>query len=236
MTTIRLSKALAGAGVASRRKAEEMIFDGLVSVNGKQALLPQTMVDPEKDEIKVKGKPILGKEEKIYFIINKPTGFLCSHARGNNPKNQRLVIDIFHKHSQRLFTVGRLDRDTKGLLIVTNDGEYCQQVIHPSSDIEKEYLVKVNHFLTEDHLKKMASGTVVEGKFCKPIKVQKVRKGTVKIVIKEGRKREVRCLVQSAGLSVSELKRIRIGGLLLGKLPEGAYRVMTERERQLIFE
>jgi 23S rRNA pseudouridine2605 synthase len=132
--------------------------------------------------------------------------------------------------------VGRLDKDTKGLLIVTNDGHFANRVIHPSANIAKEYLAKTNAEISDLHLKATSSGTLVEGVFVKPAHVVKVRKGTLKIAVLEGKKREVRLLLQNAGLEVRELTRIRIGGLHLGQLAEGSYRTLTERERDIIFD
>lgn len=232
ITKKRLSKAMAAAGVASRRACEELIFDGRVKVNGKIALLPQTMVS-ETDEIAVNDKTISTAEEKVYFILNKPEGYICS-TRGN--KSSKLVLDLFSTIDQRLFTVGRLDKDTSGLLIVTNDGHFANRVIHPSSNIQKEYLAKTDHEITVEHLTAISSGTIVEGIFVKPLRVTKVRKGTVKIMIAEGKKREVRLLLESAGLEVKSLSRIRIGGLHLGALPPGSWRPLTQREQKLIFE
>jgi len=135
----------------------------------------------------------------------------------------------------RSFTVGRLDKDTSGLLIVTNDGEFTNQAIHPSSNIQKEYIAKTNHEITDLHLKTISAGTKIEGTFVKPIKVKKVRKGTLKVIVGEGKKREVRLLIEAAGLEVRELKRVRIGGLVLGNLPLGSWRPMTNKEKELIF-
>jgi 23S rRNA pseudouridine2605 synthase len=148
----------------------------------------------------------------------------------------KLVLDLFQGIDKRLFTVGRLDKDTSGLLIVTNDGGFANRIIHPSSGIQKEYIAKTDKEISADHLKLIAAGTRVEGKWIKPLKVKKVRKGTVKVVVGEGKKREVRHLIEAAGLEVKELKRIRIGGLKLGDLPEGYWRKMTEREKEQIFE
>lgn len=228
----RLSKTLASAGVASRRACESLIFDGKVHVNGQLALLPQTMVD-EKDQITVNGKPINGSEKKVYFILNKPVGYICSNARG---KDSRLVLDLFEEVEERLFTVGRLDKDTMGIILVTNDGHFANRVIHPSANIHKEYLAKTDKEITPDHLIAISSGTLVEGIFVKPIHVSKVRRGTLKITISEGKKREVRMLMEAAGLNIKELTRIRIGGLHLGELPVGNWRPMTDREKELIFE
>jgi 23S rRNA pseudouridine2605 synthase len=229
----RLSKALAAAGVASRRAAEELIFAGRVKVNGNIEKVPQTLVDWDSDAIQVDDEPIKGEERKIYYILNKPHGFICSNTRIGTKK---LVVDLFAHLKLRLFTVGRLDRDTTGLLLVTNDGDFANKVIHPSSNISKEYLVKTVQEITDIHLKDILKGTYIEGSRIKPVKVEKVRKGTLKVVVKEGKKREVRLLVQNAGLDILELSRIRIGGLRLGPIPEGTFREMTENEKQVIFQ
>ncbi len=229
----RLSKTLAAAGVASRRAAEELIFEGRVKVNGAVEKVPQTLVDAEADLILVDDEPIKSEERKVYYILNKPHGFVCTNARIGTKK---LVIDLFAHLNLRLFTVGRLDRDTTGLLLVTNDGHFANKVIHPSSNIVKEYLIKTSQEITDAHLKAISKGTYIEGSWIKPVKVEKVRKGNLKVVVKEGKKREVRLLVQNAGLEILELSRIRIGGLRLGPIPEGTFREMTENEKKAIFQ
>lgn len=231
-TKQRLSKVMAAAGVASRRACEELIFASRVRVNGTITLLPQTMVG-EEDQILVDGKPLKGAEQKVYYILNKPIGYICSAKRH---KDSKIVLDLFQETAERLFTVGRLDKDTYGLLIVTNDGHFANRVIHPSSNIPKEYLAKTDQEITVEHLTAISSGTLVEGVFVKPLRVEKVRRGTIKVTLLEGKKREVRLLMEAAGLKVKELTRIRIGGLHLGSLPVGSWRPMTEREKKLIFE
>ncbi len=228
----RLSKVLAGAGIASRRACETLIFDGQVTVNGSVALLPQTMVTTE-DHISVNGKPIQKAVDKVYYILNKPIGYICTNRRSNKSK---IVLDLFVGADQRLFTVGRLDKDTQGLLLVTNDGHFANQVIHPSANIHKEYLAKTDQEITQEHLQAISRGTLVEGVYVKPLRISKVRKGTLKVTIAEGKKREVRILMENAGLQVKELMRIRLGGLHLGSLPPGSWRPLTPREKQLIFE
>lgn len=228
----RLSKLLAASGIASRRACETLIFDGRVKVNGTVTLIPQTMVD-ENDKITVNDEPVQGVEDKVYYILNKPVGYICSTKRG---KETRLVLDLFGDVNERLFTVGRLDKDTMGLLIVTNDGHFANKVIHPSSNIQKDYLAKTDREISAEHLFAISSGTLVEGVFIKPIRVAKVRRGTLKITIAEGKKREVRLLLEAAGLPIKELTRIRIGGLQLGALQVGEWRPMTLREREIIFE
>lgn len=229
---IRLSKFLAAAGVAARRACEEIIFAGRVTVNGTVALLPQTLVN-EKDKITLDGKLIRNAESKVYYLLNKPAGYVCTARKSDNTK---IVLDLFTDATHRLFTVGRLDKDTEGLLLVTNDGHFANRVIHPSADIQKEYLVKTDSEIHHDHLLAISNGTLVEGIFVKPIRVVKVRRGTLKITISEGKKREVRLLLEAAGLKVKELTRIRIGGLHLGLLPVGQWRPLSPREQDLIFE
>lgn len=230
-TKKRLSKFLAAAGIASRRACEDLIFAGKVKVNGVLVKLPQTLVD-KKDSISVDGKQIGKEENKVYYLLNKPAGYICTNRKTPSSK---IVMDLFSDVPERLFTVGRLDKDTQGLLIVTNDGHFANRVIHPSQSIDKEYLAKTDHEITHDHLVAISSGTLVEGCFVKPIRVTKVRKGTVKVVIAEGKKREVRILLEAAGLKIKELSRIRIGGLVLGTLAAGEYRPMTPKEKELIF-
>lgn len=228
----RLSKVLAAAGIGSRRGCEALIFDGKVTVNGEIVLKPETHVSLQEDDVRVDDRRILAECNKLYYILNKPYGYMCS----NKPVgNKRLVIDLF-PIEERLFTVGRLDRDTTGLLIVTNDGHFSHRVIHPSSNIEKEYLVKVEGEVSHEHLLQISKGAFVDGAFVRPVSCKKMRKGTIKVVVKEGRKREVRVLVTKAGLEICSLSRIRIGGLFLGKLPEGTFRPMTTKEKEAIFK
>lgn len=228
----RLSKALAAAGVASRRHCEELIFAGKVSVNGEIVKVPQTLVSWDQDLILVEGQKVKGEQKKFYFMLNKPKGYICSNARVGSKK---IVLDLFKNVPERLFTVGRLDRDTTGLIIVTNDGHFANQVIHPSSNLSKEYIVKTNQEITHEHLIEISKGAYIEDTWIKPVRVTKVRKGTLKVVVKEGKKREVRLLVENVGLQILELSRVRIGGLLLGDIPEGKYKEMSEQEKKIIF-
>ncbi|MBI2742709.1 MAG: rRNA pseudouridine synthase [Chlamydiales bacterium] len=232
-TKKRLSKALAAAGVASRRACEELIFAGKVKVNGKVVFVPQTLVSWEHDTIQVHGRLISNEEKKVYYILNKPTGYICSNARVGTKK---IVTDLFEPLTHRLFTIGRLDRDTTGLILVTNDGHFSQKVIHPSSNVQKEYLVKVQEEIKHEHLETIGRGAEIEGTWVKPQRVTKVRRGTLKVVVLEGKKREVRYLVEKAGLQILSLERIRIGGLTLGRLALGAWRSLTEKEKEAIFQ
>jgi 23S rRNA pseudouridine2605 synthase len=229
----RLSKVLAACGVASRRQAEELIFKGNVSVNGTITTRPQTEVDLATDKIKVFGNPLETVEKKVYFLLHKPTGYICSSKKVGTKK---IVLEIFEGLPYRLFTVGRLDRETSGLLVVTNDGHFANELIHPSNNIAKEYLVKTVEEISSEHLEMISNGAFVEGEWVKPKKVVKVRKGTLKITLMEGKKREVRSLVEKAGLTLLSLARIRIGGLQLGSIPYGGFREMTESDKKQLLQ
>jgi 23S rRNA pseudouridine2605 synthase len=227
----RLSKALAAAGIASRRAAEEIIFAGRVQVNGETIKLPQHHVCWETDKIVVDGAAVKKEEKKVYYMLNKPAGFICTNTR---PGKKAIVIDLF-PNSERLFTVGRLDKETIGLLLVTNDGHFANRVIHPSSNVVKEYIVKTESEITPEHLEALSQGARVDAKWVRPVSVHKIRKGTFKICVKEGKKHEVRIISERAGLKVIELNRVRIGSLVLGTLPVGEFRELTQRDKDLLF-
>ncbi|MCH9634110.1 MAG: Ribosomal small subunit pseudouridine synthase A [Chlamydiae bacterium] len=229
MAKNRLSKILARAGVASRRKCEDLIFAGRISVNGTIIKEPQFQVDLKKDHVCFDEKHISDFEKKVYYILNKPKGYVCSHDK---ERHKNLIVDLFPT-KERLFTVGRLDKDTTGLLIVTNDGRLSYKVSHPKFEIEKEYLVKTDREITANDLKRIASGMTIEGTFVKPLAVSKVRKGTVKITVKEGKKHEVRLLIAQTGSEVVELTRIRIGNLRLGNQLLGSYKAISLEEIEL---
>lgn len=232
METQRLSKILASHGVASRRACEKLIFSRRVKVNGKTIIEPQMGVNPSVDTILVDNKPLQKKTSKTYLLFNKPRGFVCSH---NKESHKKVIYDLFGQEPARLFSAGRLDRETTGLLIVTSDGIFANHVMHPSSNILKEYIIKTDKEILDSHLKIIQEGCYVEGVWVTPHKVVKVRRGTLKIVVSEGKKREVRTLVANADLNILELKRVAIGSLRLGSLREGCYRPLTPREKELLF-
>uniref|UniRef100_A0ACD5TUF2 Uncharacterized protein n=1 Tax=Avena sativa TaxID=4498 RepID=A0ACD5TUF2_AVESA len=220
----RLAKVLAAAGVASRRTSEELIFQGKVTVNGSVCTTPQTKVDISKDSIYVNGNRIAKKlPPKLYFAVNKPKGYICSSGE------ERSVISLLDDYMKgwnkiqpgtpkpRLFTVGRLDVATTGLIVVTNDGEFAQKVAHPSSNITKEYVVTIDGAVHKKHLIAISEGTKIDGVKVVPDSVEPLdaqpdtKRTRLKIVVHEGRNHEVRELVQNAGLKVYALKRVRIG-------------------------
>lgn len=228
----RLSKALAAAGIASRRACEELIFAGRVQINEEIVKVPQTLIDWNRDKISLDGESIRGEQKKICYMLNKPKGVICSNARvGRKP----IILDLFPESRERLFTIGRLDKDTTGLLLVTNNGPFAHLVIHPSSNIIKEYLVKTAQEITAEHLETLSQGARVDEKWVRPVSVQKMRRGTFKICVKEGKKHEVRIIAERAQLKILELTRIRIGGLVLGPLSPGDYRPLSEKDKKLLF-
>lgn len=222
---MRLSQFIQQAGLASRRKADELIENGHVRVNDQIVIHPYTRVSPQ-DKVYCLGE-LVKKKSFVYYLLNKPKGFVCT---SQDPQCRRKVVDLFPPHLN-LFTVGRLDKETTGLLILTNDGSFAQRVIHPSFGHTKEYLVKIYEYPTSEALKSLEKGMVIEGSYVKPKKVERVRKNTLKITVSEGKKREIRLLIEKAGLSLMSLKRIRLGPLVLGGLAEGQYRLLTEKER-----
>ncbi|RWR91575.1 PseudoU_synth_2 domain-containing protein/S4 domain-containing protein [Cinnamomum micranthum f. kanehirae] len=222
----RLSKVLAAAGVASRRSSEELIFQGRVTVNGSVCKIPQTPVDPFKDTIYVNGNRLSKKlPPKLYFALNKPKGYICSSGE----KESKPVTSLFDGYWKnwdksnrglprpRLFTVGRLDVGTSGLIIVTNDGEFAQRLAHPSSNLSKEYIAAIEGSVNRRHLVAISGGTLVNGSQCVPDSVellpvqQEISRSRLRIVVHEGRNHEVRELVKNAGLQIHSLKRVRIG-------------------------
>lgn len=228
--TERLNTFIARFLPTSRRKAEELIFSGQVHVNGLPVLEPFFRVEP-KAKVTVEGQPVKPKKNLVYYALNKPRGFVCSEKRF---KQERLVTDLFPQTQERLFTIGRLDKDSEGLILLTNDGQFAQDVSSPKMGVEKEYVVKTVQEITHEHLVQLSKGGFVEGSYVKPKSVVKVRKGTTKVILKEGRKREIRVLFQKANLEITDLKRVRIGNLQLGSLQPGQYKSILETERLAI--
>uniref|UniRef100_A0A803KUQ1 RNA-binding S4 domain-containing protein n=1 Tax=Chenopodium quinoa TaxID=63459 RepID=A0A803KUQ1_CHEQI len=210
----RLAKVLAAAGVASRRSSEELIFQGKVTVNGSVCDTPQTKVDPAKDIIYVKGSRLPKKlPSKVYLALNKPKGYICSSGEKESKSILSLCDDFLKSWNPgepkpRLFTVGRLDVATTGLIIITNDGDFAQRVSHPSSNLTKEYIATVNGEVHKRHLVAIIQGTIIDGVHCTPEYVEllprqpDILRSRLRIVVNEGRNHEVRELVKKAGLEV----------------------------------
>ncbi len=228
---MRLNKYLALAGFGSRRGVEDLILAGKVKINGKQVKDLAIQVSSQ-DKVFVEGKQARSSSY-VSFIVNKPKGYLCSNERTDPREN--LVIDLFHKCPERLFTVGRLDKESEGLLLVTNDGDFAQKVIHPSSNIDKEYVADCKQSVSDGMLNALRKGGFIDGVKVVPKRVHRLSTRRFKITVKEGRNREVRRLAARVGLQITSLRRIRIGGLFLSKLEKGEWRELSERQKESLF-
>ena len=229
----RLQKILSDRGIASRRRAEELIRGGLVAVNGQIASLGDS-ADPDTDEITLAGKPIPAARDYIYLMLNKPRGYVTtlSDEKGR-PTAASLVADC----GQRVYPIGRLDMDSEGLLLFTNDGSFANRAMHPSHEIQKTYQVWVSGF-SQEGFQRLQEPVVLDGYRIKPPKLKLLSyqndRAELEITIHEGRNRQIRRMCQMAGMQVTRLKRIREGQLELGLLPLGKWRYLTEEEQKKI--
>ena len=223
----RVQKFLSSAGVASRRKAEEFIKSGQVSINGKKAKLGDK-VNPESDVVKVYGKAVKPAEHKIYIALNKPKGVMVSKS---DPRHRKTVFELLPEEIRsKVWNIGRLDFDTEGLLLLTNDGDLTQALAHPKYEHEKEYEVTTQEEPTDAQLEKLRSGVEITTGTTYPAKI-KTKNNKIYITIHEGKKRQVRRMFSSVGLTVSNLKRIRINNLILPQdLTTGQFRIVTKND------
>lgn len=231
----RLSKVMSNYGYCSRRKAEQLIANGKVKVNGKVVKELWTRVE-ESDLIEVEGRP-LEKPEKIYIMLNKPRGVITSTK---DDKNRKTVIDLI-PIEKRIYPVGRLDYNTTGLLLLTNDGELANLIMHPKNKIEKVYIAKIKGILAKESIKKLEKGIVIEGVKTSraKVKVRNVNKkknnSIVELTIYEGRNHQVKKMFKAVGHEVLKLKRERISFLELGNLKSGEFRFLTPKEVKKIY-
>jgi pseudouridine synthase len=228
---MRLEKFLAESGIMSRRTAKKCISDGRVTVNGECAQIPGTHIAPDTDEVKVDGKPIQEKPKLIYLMLNKPPGYLSTrHDERSRPTVMDLVCDI----PERIYPVGRLDLDTEGLLLMTNDGDFAHRILHPSHEIQKTYTAWVEGQPNRRKIQMLRGGIEIEEGVVTSAKVNQIgkREGQTqfKVVIHEGKKRQIRRMFHAIGHDVLHLKRIGIGSLSLGRLSIGKYRRLTPPE------
>lgn len=227
---IRLQKHLSACGIASRRKAEELIEAGKVRINGKIATLGDK-VDPKRDKITVRGKNVVPVTKKVYIMLHKPRGYVTTLSDEFDRKN---VSDLVKDVGVKVFPVGRLDRDSEGLLIMTNDGELANVITHPSSHVNKTYRVTVSGSVDDEQIKKLCEGIVIEGKKTLPCDVFVIERRddrtVLNFIIQEGRNRQIRKMCDAVGLKVLRLKRIEIAGVKLGGLKSGSWRELNERE------
>jgi len=226
----RLQKLIAQAGLASRRQAESWIAEGRVLLNGSPAKLGDR-ADLTQDELVVNGRKLSVAEEKVTVLLNKPRGYISTLK---DPQGRPLVTDLVTDLPQRLFPVGRLDYNTEGLLLLTNDGDLSQHLSHPRHHVEKTYLVKVRGGVDEKKLASLRSGIKLSDGVTLPAQVENVRSGRAtswfELTIREGRNRQVRRMCEALNLQVVRLKRIRVAFLELGNLATGRYRLLTQQE------
>lgn len=228
---MRLQKYLALSGVASRRASEKMIADGRVTVNGLVVTEMGVQVDETADQITVDGAPIHLEEEKHYLAYYKPVGEVTT---ASDPEGRATVMDKFRDYPVRLYPVGRLDFDSEGLLLLTNDGDMMNSLLHPSHEVDKTYLAKVSNRVEEDAIRRLRAGVQLDGRLTSPAHVRVVRYesfATVLLVtIHEGRYRQVRRMFEAVGHQVVQLKRVGFGPIMLGDLPRGQWRQLTPNE------
>jgi 23S rRNA pseudouridine2605 synthase len=227
---IRLQKHLADCGVASRRKSEELIEMGKVKVNGHVATIG-TKVDPKRDKITVRGKTIIANTTKMYIMLHKPRGFVTTMS---DEKGRKCVTDLVKDAPVRLFPVGRLDMNSEGLLIMTNDGEFANKLTHPSYHVNKTYRVTVKGEVHEEKILELKEGIVLDGEKTLPcdcfVAERKPDRTVLIFIIQEGRNRQIRRMCEAVKLEVMRLKRTEIAGVKLGMLPRGSWRPLNEKE------
>lgn len=226
----RLQKILSDYGIASRRHAEDLIKEGRVTVNGQIAVLGQK-ADPHKDHIKIDGKLLIKPEPKVYYAFYKPRKVITSLL---DPQGRPTVKDFLKGINFRIYPVGRLDFDSEGLLLLTNDGEFANKVMHPASGIEKTYIVKVEGIVERETLEKLRKGIKIEGRLAVPVSVHLVKtlkaNSWIRITLHEGRKRQIRKMLERVGHPVIRLIRVAINGVKLDELKPGQLRTLTKEE------
>lgn len=227
---IRLQKFLSQNSVASRRKAEELIEQGRVKVNGHKASLGDK-VDPVHDKVQVCGKTVIAQKTKMYVMLHKPRGFVTTLS---DEQGRRCVADLVADAGVRLFPVGRLDRNSEGLLFMTNDGEFANILTHPSRHVSKVYRVTVKGKTNDEQLFKMSEGMELEEYTTQPCEISVIERRddrtVLRFVLYEGKNREIRKLCEAVGLEVLRLKRMEMAGIKLGMLPQGRWRELNEKE------
>jgi len=228
---MRLQKYLAMSGVASRRASEKLIAEGHVAVNGQVITEMGVQVDETADRVTVDGEPVFIEEEKHYLAYYKPVGEVTTVS---DPEGRATVMDKFRDYPVRLYPVGRLDFDSEGLLLLTNDGDMMQRLLHPSHEVEKAYLAKVSNHVPEEALRRLRSGVELDGRLTSPASVRLIRyeafDTVVLVTIHEGRNRQVRRMFEAVGHQVVSLKRVGFGPISLGDLPRGQWRQLTPVE------
>ena len=231
MTEMRLQKFLSAAGICSRRKGEEYIQAGWVKVNGKIVTELGVKVDPDRDTIEVDTDAIRSDTAPLYIALNKPRGYVSSCHQ----HNEKIVLDLLDI-SERVYPIGRLDKDSTGLLLLTNDGRLHHHLSHPSFNHEKEYEVTVAKPLPGGVLRKLAEGLPMMGTRTRPARVKRMSARRFRIVLQEGKNRQIRRMVRKVGNQVIKLKRIRIANVKLGNLSLGSWRHLTQKEKEKLLK
>ncbi len=228
--TIRLQKYLSECGVASRRKAEEMIAAGKVKVNGKPASIGDK-INPKHDTVVVAGKKIRKSKKNTYIMLHKPRGFITTLS---DEMGRKCVAQLVEDVGTRVYPVGRLDRDSEGLLLLTDDGEFANALTHPTHHVPKTYRVTVRPTITDEQITALTTGIEIDGRMTMPseVRVLEKKEGRVvlEIIIYEGRNRQIRKMCDALGLEVARLKRTQIGSVKLGMLKQGDWRNLTDEE------
>ena len=224
---IRLQKILSTAGVSSRRAAERLMAEGRVSVNGETITELGSRADPDHDDIRVDGRRVRVATRRLYVLLNKPRGYVTTRS---DPEGRRTVLDLLPRVREYLYPVGRLDYDSEGLLLLTNDGDLAARLMHPRHEIARTYHARVRGVLDDAALTRLARGIVIDGRRTRPAKVRRLAPSTIEITIHEGRSRQIRKMCEAVGHSVSRLQRVRFGPLTDPTLPAGASRELTTRE------
>jgi len=228
---MRLNKFLASCGLGSRRSCEALIAEGIVEVNGAPAQGPFQQVDPSTDRVSVAGETVRPRAHAVYIMLHKPKGYLTT---ATDPESRRTVMELLPRTPQRLFPVGRLDRDSEGLLLLTSDGEMANRLAHPRYGIERFYRVEVNAPFPASRLKELERGAFVDGELLSVARARLASRGDMgrrlDLVMVTGKKREIRRLLQAAGFPVVQILRYGFGPLRLGDLPTGKTRRLTEAE------
>jgi len=237
MAQWRLQKILSAAGVCSRREAETLITDGAVKVNGVVVTELGAKADPEKDVVKVGGKVVKPRLEHLYLLLNKPKRCITSLS---DPQGRKTVIDLLPRELKRVYPVGRLDYDTEGLLLLTNDGEFSNSVMHPSRKVPKTYEAKLKGVMSDEAIARMSEGVRLEDGMTAPARVRKMKltenNSWIEITIHEGRYRQIRRMCEKLGHDVLKLKRTKVGPLDLKGVPIGHARELTPGEIRSVME
>ncbi len=228
---IRLNKFLAQAGVASRREVDKMIVEGRITVNGRVVRILGTKIDDEKDRVELDGKRVEKEEEMIYLMLNKPPGYLVTLK---DPFRRPTIKELLPSLKERIYPVGRLDYDSEGLLLLTNNGELAHRLAHPRYRVPKNYVVEIKGVPGSSKISRLERGVYIDGKKTAPARIAKLsgsaKKTLLRIEIHEGRKREVKRMFEAVGHRVLRLKRVGFGGMRLGKLQTGKWRFLTRKE------